>query len=218
MYIVLRMNSSVQVPSRYYFRRAYNSLERFISYFHQADLVSELEPETILEVGMGSGLLSSHLRSLGVKVTTCDFDESVCPDVVSDVRSLPFEDKSFDVSIACEVLEHLPFSEVGLALSELARVSRRAIIVSVPYCSTGWEFVFRFPFIRRFLGRAFLSGYWRWPLKFWGFEESGQHYWEIDRKEFRLDRVRKLFSSVGKITREFSPPLDRYQYFFIISL
>lgn len=48
---------------------------------------------------------------------------------------LPFRDKSFDVSLACEILEHLQKSSGYQLLEELERVSRRLIIVSSRF---GW--------------------------------------------------------------------------------
>nr|WP_256444588.1 methyltransferase domain-containing protein [Aquihabitans sp. G128] len=43
---------------------------------------------------------------------------------------LPFEADTFDLVLAIEVLEHVPYPE--LALSELHRVARRDVVVSVP--------------------------------------------------------------------------------------
>ena len=47
-----------------------------------------------------------------------------------DITTLPFPDATFDLVLAIEVLEHVPFPE--LALAELARVARRDLVVSVP--------------------------------------------------------------------------------------
>jgi len=51
------------------------------------------------------------------------------------VPILPFKEKSVDVSLACEILEHLPKHDGYLLLNELERVSRSLIIVSSPM---GW--------------------------------------------------------------------------------
>ncbi len=48
---------------------------------------------------------------------------------------LPFKEKSVDVSLACEILEHIPKSAGYQLLGELERVSRRLIIVTSPL---GW--------------------------------------------------------------------------------
>jgi len=55
--------------------------------------------------------------------------------IQAKVPILPFKEKSVDVSLACEILEHLPKHDGYLLLNELERVSRSLIIVSSPM---GW--------------------------------------------------------------------------------
>ena len=50
---------------------------------------------------------------------------------VANLLELPFADDQFDLVLCLEVLEHLPDPAAGLA--ELARVSGRDIVVSVPH-------------------------------------------------------------------------------------
>jgi ubiquinone/menaquinone biosynthesis C-methylase UbiE len=50
--------------------------------------------------------------------------------VAADARRLPFGDGSFDVVTACLFLHHFDQAELGQLLGELARVARRAIVVS----------------------------------------------------------------------------------------
>jgi len=47
-------------------------------------------------------------------------------------QSLPFEDGSFDTVAGCEILEHL--DNPGPTLTEMARVARKRLIVSLPIC------------------------------------------------------------------------------------
>lgn len=51
---------------------------------------------------------------------------------VCDVRDLPFPDRSFDIVLACEVLEHLDHDDGAVFFSEIERVSRGRVIVSTP--------------------------------------------------------------------------------------
>jgi len=161
----------MQVNKEHYFKKDYDSLNRFISYFYQVDLVREaIESDTnkILEIGKGSGFFSDYIKKLGYNITTCDFDKNLAPDVVADVRSLPFKDNSFDIVTAFEILEHIPFEDFPKALAELRRVASRRVIISVPYKSTFFEFVFRFPGIRTLFKKPFLGFILRWPMKFGG--------------------------------------------------
>ncbi len=49
------------------------------------------------------------------------------------IEELPFDDVSFDVVTALEVLEHLPHGTYETGLAELRRVAQRAIVISVPF-------------------------------------------------------------------------------------
>lgn len=51
---------------------------------------------------------------------------------VASATELPFEDKSFDSTIACEIVEHLPKEEGPRLISELKRVSRLSFVVTTP--------------------------------------------------------------------------------------
>ena len=214
------MELNPQKNREHYFKPKYNSLERFISYFYQIDLVSPLvedkAKDAILEVGVGSGMASDYLKKAGFSVVTCDFDPNLNPDHVADVRQLPFESGSFRVVTAFEVLEHLPFDEFEKALFEIKRVSSKYVVISLPYRSTGFEFVFKFPGARRLFGRSFFDLFLRVPLKFSGIKTSGQHYWEIDGYNYPLEKVirtlKRHFAGIKKI----KPVLDGYRLFFVL--
>lgn len=244
-----------QVNRQHYFRKKYDDLNRFISYFYQIDLVKELLDRsgytqmgsalrntqknaeksqhgaaysanggqdqrlsafTILEIGKGSGFFSDYMKKFGYNLTSCDFDKNLNPDVVGDVRNLPFKDDEFDIVTAFEVLEHIPFEDVPKALLELRRVTKRYAIISLPYKSTGFEMVLKFPGIRSLFKMPFLDFFLRIPLKFGGIKVSGQHYWEIDGWQHRLAKVRKLLRSQFNIIKEIKPVLNKYHYFFVL--
>ncbi len=206
----------LQVKKEHYFRKKYDNLDRFISYFYQIDLARDVEPKTILEVGKGNGIVSEYLKKLGYQVTTCDFDENLKPDYVEDIRKLSFSENSFDAVLAYEVLEHLPFQDFEKALEELKRVSKKNILISLPYRSTGFEWVFKFPFIRTLCEKDFFDFFLRIPLKFGGIKISKQHYWELDRWQYSLRKVRKILINHFRILRELRPPLNQYHYFFVL--
>jgi SAM-dependent methyltransferase len=52
--------------------------------------------------------------------------------VYGQIPPIPFRSKSVDISLACEILEHLP-REIGLKLlADLERVTKELVIVSTP--------------------------------------------------------------------------------------
>ncbi len=94
--------------------------------------VAEIAPATVLEVGGGEGELAERIvRDLGVELVLVDQSERMVEisrnrglDArVGDVQSLPFADESFDCTVAAWMLYHA--ADVGLAIAELARVTRR---------------------------------------------------------------------------------------------
>lgn len=119
--------------------------KKLIDRFHHVVIgkIADLTPESFLDAGCGEGFVSSYLLEQfpGLEVTGFDWNpESVRlaaernPSgnfMVADVTRLPFDDKSFGVAGCFEVLEHL--YEPEKALSELLRVSRQAVVLSVPH-------------------------------------------------------------------------------------
>lgn len=209
----------IQVKKSHYFRKKYNSLERFVSYYYQTSLVADLTGNfgKVLEVGVGANIISTYLKSAGLEVVTCDIDKNLNPDVMADIRSLPFDGDMFDVVTAFEVLEHLPWEDFEKALAELKRVSKKNVVISLPYRSTSFEFVFKFPGIRTIFKTNFLAFFVRFPWFFKGFASSGQHYWEIDGYNYRLSKVVKILKNNFKSVKKIRPVLDGYRLFFILA-
>jgi SAM-dependent methyltransferase len=96
-------------------------------------VVVAARPRRILEVGCGWGELAEWLaRETGAEVVATDLSPRMVElsrargvDArVADVRTLPFEDASFDVAVAAWMLYHV--RELDRALAELARVLRPA--------------------------------------------------------------------------------------------
>ncbi len=207
-------NYETQVPKEHYYSN-YDSLRRFITYYYQIDLVRKLKPDRILEIGVGNKTVTNYLRQNNYKVITCDFDKQLNPDYVADVRKLPFENELFDVVLACEILEHLPWKDVGKALNEIFRVTKKFVIVSLPYSSVAFEFIFRFPLIETITGRKLIKSFVRIPL-FKKAENRGEHYWELGRRNFSKRKIRKKFEEKFKIKKELRPVLNAKHYFFVL--
>ncbi len=210
---------NLQVKKEHYFRRKYNSLNRFISYFYQIDLVSSLVPTNdskILEIGIGNAFVSDYLKKTGYNVVTCDFDERLKPDIVADIRGLDLEKDSYSVVTAFEILEHIPFEDFEKTLNNLKKISSKFVVISLPYRSTSIEFVLKIPFIRTLFKSDFLVFFLRFPWFFRGFTSSGQHYWEIDGYKYRLSKVLKILKNNFKSVKKIRPVLDGYRLFFVL--
>lgn len=115
-----------------------NELARF-------EALLQLLPEgvaTLLDVGCGDGSLVNYLQSRNANLRCVACDRSLA--AVAAARhhaaalagssdALPFPDRTFDVVLACEVLEHLPLPVLSRTCYEISRVSRERVLISVPF-------------------------------------------------------------------------------------
>ncbi|MBT5739542.1 class I SAM-dependent methyltransferase, partial [Candidatus Woesearchaeota archaeon] len=193
----------------------YDDFNRFISYFNQIESIKKTNPDNILEIGVGNNTLSTYLRSKGFDLTTCDFDESLKPDIVADIRKLPFEENQFDTVVAFEILEHLKFKEFEGCLKQLHKVSNKYVIISLPYSGIYLEILIRFPWIKKIIKKDFIRIFLSVPLITHKFR-CKQHYWEVGRKGFSKNKVRKLFKKDFIIKEDFRLPISPHHWMLIL--
>ena len=117
----------------------------FINRFteHLESLLNNLQFESLLEVGCGEGYLLKRLekRLQGLDLLATDISPEIIaeaellipevPKLVASAYDLPLEDKSRDIVLACEVMEHV--EEPDKLLVEAKRVARKHCIFSVPH-------------------------------------------------------------------------------------
>ncbi|MBW2617918.1 MAG: class I SAM-dependent methyltransferase [Deltaproteobacteria bacterium] len=170
----------------------YDHLARFISYWHQIDEVLKLsggdQNKSILEIGPGN--------------------------YVSSAQNLPLRDGSFDLVVAFQVLEHLPFSLFAPSLQEMGRVAREHLLFSVPDAryffglngclfSAGrlWRLSFSLPRLtKRVLPRP----------------KPGGHQWEIGRAGFSLSRIITQIPDPLRLKRHCRIPGNPFHHSFVL--
>jgi len=86
-----------ELASHYDFDK-YMQMPRWCSYWHQIRIIQSLQPKTLLEVGVGNGLLRAICTHYGIEVRTIDIDPELKPDVVASVQKIPFEAQSVALS------------------------------------------------------------------------------------------------------------------------
>lgn len=173
-----------------HYSHSYDSKRRFVSYWHQLNEIIEKKPENVLEIGIGNGFLSRQLRHAGFDVTTVDFDQRLNPDVVASSTQLPFQDNSFDVVAAFEILEHIAYEQALGSLSEMKRVSKNFIIFSVPDAAHTYRVEIQMPLwgnIRKLI-RLGIFPREKSPIS--------QHLWEVELKDYPLS---KIISDIEKL-------------------
>ena len=197
--------------SHYEFNR-YVTKERWASMWYQLNELNKLAPENILEIGPGPGIFKATLNALDIAIETLDIDPDLSPDHVASALAMPFEDGHFDVACAFQMLEHLPWEQSLKAFSELNRVSRKAIIISVPDAKKCWPMAFYVP--RKGLRWIHLP---RPTLRLPKHKFDGQHYWEVNKTGFStrfiINNLQKL--TLKKLSHTFRVPENPYHRFFV---
>jgi ubiquinone/menaquinone biosynthesis C-methylase UbiE len=98
-------------------------------------------PSRILEVGVGEGEVAGRVAERYPEAFVAGIDlpdptladqwtSKSLPAAFGDVAALPFPDRSFDLVLAIEVLEHVAWPEA--ALREIVRVATGDVVLSVP--------------------------------------------------------------------------------------
>jgi SAM-dependent methyltransferase len=103
------------------------------TYYRLASLATEIEDRSatlsnfsILDVGGGHGSLAAFIRH----ASYCLAEPTV--NGISGT-ALPFEDESFDFTVSCHVLEHVPEIERSLFLDQLLSKSRKGVLLLNPF-------------------------------------------------------------------------------------
>jgi ubiquinone/menaquinone biosynthesis C-methylase UbiE len=121
-----------------------NPIERrmMTGFFDSLDsMLTGLTPRTVVEVGAGEGRVTERLVERFPDATVIGLDlvdddlagdwaELGVPMFFGDATRLPFADRSIDLIVGLEVLEHIP--DPGRALREIARVCAATVVFSVP--------------------------------------------------------------------------------------
>lgn len=186
----------------------YDYKERWISYWHQIDEILKLEPESVLEIGVADKVVADYLKKQGVAVKTLDINRELKPDFTANVLKMPLLDNSFFVILCAEVLEHLSFSNFEKALLEIKRVSKKFVVLTLPHFGPAIKICLKLPFVKE---KRFA-----FKLPFLKKHQSKEHCWEIGKKGYSAEKIKKIIRKHFKIRKEFIPFENQYHHFFIL--
>jgi len=96
--------------------------------------------KTLLDVGCGNGIFTNYVAELRKDIKVVGFDRSEealkyikTDKMLGDITHIPVANNAYDCITCLEVIEHLPIPTYKKALQELARVTKKYAIISVPY-------------------------------------------------------------------------------------
>lgn len=195
-----------------YIAKKYITKDRWNNYWYQIRSIREFEnAREILEIGPGNKIVCNLLKKLGFSVKTLDVNKEVEPDYIASADALPLPDKSFDLVLAGEVIEHLPFEKLDKVLMEIKRVAKEGAIISLPHSGYTFSLGFKIPILN-----------WQFCIikvpHFWRKETStSEHYWEIGMKNYPVRKIKEKIKKAGfKIVKNFIGYDDPSHMFFIL--
>lgn len=197
----------VQVDKSHYDFSSYMDLDRFNSFYEQLKLIKKNNPNSILDIGPGNNFLKFLLQE-DIYFKTIDIDSSTQPDFIGSVDNLPIPNDSFDVVCCFQVLEHLPFDLFGKCLSEIHRVSKNDVLISLPYSRLDFKFSLKFAIFKELRFLMTIPKFYK-KNKF-----DGQHYWEIGRKGTPKKVIKEELEKYFHIQEVVNPFQNPYHIFY----
>jgi hypothetical protein len=199
--------SKKQVNKDHYHFSRYVSKTRWASMWHQLDEVLRADPERVLEIGPGPGVLKAVAGLFGVKVETLDIDPELSPDHLASAEHMPFDANCFDVVCAFQVLEHVPYEQSLAIFAEMSRVTKRYIILSLPDSMPAAFYSLHVP---RSGQVSFLM-----PRPWLGGKDhvfDGEHYWELNKLGHSLEKVKADLKAAGDVALERTYQVKEFSY------
>jgi 2-polyprenyl-3-methyl-5-hydroxy-6-metoxy-1,4-benzoquinol methylase len=203
-----------QVDINHYNPQNYDTFETWSHYWFQINAVLDMEPSSVLEIGIGNGIITDYLRKQAkLNVTTFDIDPGLDPDVVGDVININryFGEGSFDVVICCQVLEHMPFEYFQSTVVKLSSLCKKGLVLGLPRYGRRLS-------LHMLLGRIFLRLDWMVPKIYMLNEEypfSGEHYWEINTGGIRDKTITEILNNYFNKVSEVCVWGDPYHVIYI---
>lgn len=201
-----------QVDKKHYNFSKYCHTERFVSYWHQLDEITRLNPDSVLEVGVGDKVIANYLKSnTDIKYSSLDIAEDLNPDIVANIENMDLPDNSFDIVCAFEVLEHLPFEKFSKVLTEMGRVSKKYVLLSLPHWGRHFSLEIRMPFIKKIR--------WQFKLNLFPIKHNfnGEHYWEIGKAGYQMSTINKSIKQSNlELVKDYISFGSPYHHFFVL--
>lgn len=203
-----------------YINEAYMDETQLLTYANQLQLVfktiskynnDDFSNLNILEIGVGNGYVANALKTYDFKVSTFDINENLNPDYVGNVIELSkyIDEKKFQLTLCCEVLEHMEFDNFEKTLVELKKVSETSIL-TLPSFKRHYGFYGLFKLPRKVLHVNFgiEVGFKKLPE---------EHFWEIGSdKQSSRKNIEQIIKKHFLILEKGKFNLNNYHNYYIL--
>ncbi|MDB9494337.1 methyltransferase domain-containing protein [Spirulina major CS-329] len=121
-----------------YFSDSYFSLRQLFSLAQQIHEIHSMKPQSILEVGIGNGFVSTFFRQAGYTITTADINPSLEPDICAPLDEIHnfLGGQTFNLVVCCEVLEHMPLERLENNIKYLKSLGQKLFLTLPNYKRT----------------------------------------------------------------------------------
>lgn len=160
--------------------------------FETADMILQdlilQDVASVLEVGCGDGRVSKIVcdtfNLTGIDIDNVRIKAFPGKKIIADISNLPMKNNKFDLVFSSEVLEHLDDEVLLSAISEISRVAKKYILITVPFEET-------------------------LPAQWIKCSKCGHifHAWGHVRR-FNLGMLKKLFSDAPLIEKKYLSPKE----------
>lgn len=195
-----------------YYTPNYLSPDRMSSYSYQYSLALETGACTFLNIGSANSILKYLLEKNDVHVIDLDLDWNTKPNVSAALPFLPFSDKSIDVVMCFQILEHLPLIMFGATIKELKRVAKEFILLSLPD-----QTITNSQRLKYFIYKTFNR-----PVE-WNIYKLRQidteHFWEIGHSNISDFAIVNMIKNENlEIIKDFRNQNNRFHHFFVVKV
>lgn len=203
-----------------YLTPGYLNKKRWLSYWHQIHESASLKNvRSILEVGPGNKIVADTLLKMGYSVKTLDNDPRIRPDFIGQIEKAKnlCQQKKFDLVLASEVLEHIPYTEFPSALQNLHELAKKYLILTLPYTSRGtfkpYFHAHLLPFCKP-ISWSKIFNLFPQPHIF-----NNQHYWEIGKQGYPLKKILQTIANNNfTIIKHYPIPENLYHYLILLEV
>lgn len=205
----------IQVKNEHYKFLKYVSRGRWDSYYDQIFFIEKYIPneQNILEIGGGLSINKFLLSKESYNIKTADIDKSLQPDYEMDLFDIfSIDDYNYNWILAFQVLEHIEYEDF-LEFLKISSLNKKKLLISLPYVGI----TIKFAFYMSLYGERKIEFIFRIPLFFKEHRFNGQHYWEVGKKGYSVNKIKQDISNYYNDINIFYSNYNKSQVFFKLS-